>query len=187
MVGKTMVDHIHILGASGSGTSTLGDALTQSFGYVHLDTDDYFWEPTEPPFQQPRARQQRQALLGAALDAHPRWVLSGSLCGWGDIFIPRFDLVIFLCIPQEIRIARLTEREQRRFGQEALVPGGAMHDAHVAFMNWAAAYDEGGDDMRSRRRHEQWLAALPCPCICLEGPLTVEAQVTRLKKVLAGG
>jgi adenylate kinase family enzyme len=181
-----MVDHLHILGASGSGTSTLGDALAQSFGYVHLDTDDYFWEPTEPPFQQPRERQQRQAVLGAALDAHPRWVLSGSLCGWGDIFIPRFDLVIFLFVPQEIRIARLKDREQRRFGKEALAPGGAMHEAHVAFMSWAAAYDEGGDDMRSRRRHEQWLAVLPCPCIRLEGPLGVEEQMVQLGKSLAG-
>jgi adenylate kinase family enzyme len=182
-----MVDHIHILGASGSGTSTLGDALARSFGYIHLDTDDYFWEPTEPPFQQTRERQQRQALLGAALDAHPRWVLSGSLCGWGDIFIPRFDLVIFLCVPQEIRMARLKAREQRRFGKAALAPGGGMHAAHMSFLNWAAAYDEGGDDMRSRRRHEQWLASLPCPCIRLEGLLTVEEQVTRLEKVLAEG
>jgi adenylate kinase family enzyme len=184
---KTMVDHIHILGASGSGTSTLGDALARSFGYVHLDSDDYLWEPTTPPFQQTRERRRRQALLGAALDAPPRWVLSGSLCGWGDIFIPRFDLVIFLCVPQEIRMARLKEREERRFGQEALAPGGAMHEAHVAFMNWAAAYDEGGDDMRSRRRHKQRLAALPCPCIRLEGLLAAEEQVTKLEKVLAGG
>jgi adenylate kinase family enzyme len=182
-----MVDHIHILGASGSGTSTLGDALAHSFGYVHLDTDDYFWEPTTPPFQQPRDRQRRQALLAAALDAHPRWVLSGSLYGWGDLFIPRFDLVIFLFVPQEIRMARLQAREQRRFGQEALAPGGAMHAAHVAFMNWAAGYDEGGDDIRSRRRHEQWLAALPCPCIRLAGLLTVEEQLIQLEKVLAGG
>jgi adenylate kinase family enzyme len=181
-----MVDHIHILGASGSGTSTLGDALARSFGYVHLDTDDYFWEPTEPPFQQPRERQRRQALLGAALDEHPRWVLSGSLCGWGDLFIPRLDLVIFLFVPQEIRMARLKEREQRRFGNEALAPGGVMHEAHVAFMNWAAAYDEGGEDMRSRRRHEQWLAALSCPCLRLEGVLTLEEQGARVARVLVG-
>jgi adenylate kinase family enzyme len=178
------IDHIHILGASGSGTSTLGRALAQSFGYAHLDTDDYFWEPTAPPFQQPRERLQRQALLGAALDAHPRWALAGSLCGWGDIFIPRFDLVIFLAIPTEIRLARLKEREHRRYGMEALAPGGAMYEAHGAFMNWAAAYDQGGDDMRSRRTHEQWLAALPCPCIRLEGPLEVEEQMARLRNIL---
>ncbi|MGH8066937.1 MAG: hypothetical protein ACRERE_17215 [Candidatus Entotheonellia bacterium] len=181
-----MIDRLYILGASGSGTTMLGMALSGRFGYAQLDTDDYFWEPTDPPFQRPHDRHERQTLLAAALDAHPRWVLSGSLCGWGDLFIPRFDLVIFLWLPPEVRLARLKQREQQRYGPEALAPGGAMHDAHVAFMNWAAAYDEGGDDMRSRRRHEQWLAALPCPCLRLEGLLAVEAQVTRLEKVLAG-
>jgi hypothetical protein len=58
-----MVDHIHILAASGAGTSTLGAALAARFGAVHLDTDDYFWEPTVLPFQRPRARQERQARL----------------------------------------------------------------------------------------------------------------------------
>jgi adenylate kinase family enzyme len=182
-----MIDRIHILGASGSGTTTLGMVLSERGGYGQLDTDDYFWEPTDPPFQRPRDRHERQTLLAAALDAHPRWGLSGSLCGWGDIFIPRFDLVLFLWVPTEVRLARLRERERHRFGTEALAPGGALPDAHVAFMNWAAAYDEGGEDMRSRQRHEQWLAALPCPCLCLEGALTIEEQVTRVEKVLAGG
>lgn len=108
-------------------------------------------------------------MLAAALDAHPRWVLSGSLCGWGDIFIPRFELVIFLLVLTEIRLARLTARERRRYGTEALAPGGALHASHVAFINWATVDDEGGDDMRSRRQHEQWLAALPCPSLRLEG------------------
>jgi hypothetical protein len=101
----------------------------------------------------------------------------------GDIFIPRFDLVIFLWVPTEIRLARLKQREHHRHGAAALAPGGAMHDTHVAFLNWAAAYDEGREDMRSRRRHEQWRAALPCPCLRLEGPLVVEEQRTRLKKL----
>ena len=61
-----------------------------------------------------------------------------------------------------------------------------MHDTQVAFMNWAGAYDEGGDDMRSRRRHEQWLAALTCPCLRPEEVLAVEEQMTWLEKVLAG-
>jgi adenylate kinase family enzyme len=182
-----MIDRVHILGASGSGTTTLGITLSERFGYSHLDTDTYFWEPTTPPFQRPRERHERQITLTAALDPHRRWVLSGSLCGWGDIFVPRFDLVIFLWVPTEIRLGRLRAREQHRYGAGALAPGGAMHEAHTAFMTWAAAYDAGGDDMRSRRRHETWLAALPCPCIRLEGPLPVEEQVARLEEVLAGG
>jgi adenylate kinase family enzyme len=182
-----VIDRLHILGASGSGTTTLGRVLSARFGYPPPDTDDYFWEPTDPPFQRPCDRDARQTLLAAALDVHPRWVLSGSLCGWGDLFIPRFDLVVFLGVPTEIRLARLRERGWHRFGAAALAPGGAMHEAHVALMTWAAAYDEGGEDMRSRQRHEQWLAALPCPCLRLEGPLAVEEQLTRLTKTLAGG
>jgi hypothetical protein len=96
-------------------------------------------------------------------------------------------LVIFPGVPTEIRLARLKAREQRRFGTDALAPGGARHDAHIAFMDWAAAYDEGGLDMRSRQRHEQWLATLPCPCVRLEGALTPEEQLIRLATLLADG
>jgi len=181
----TVIDRIHILGASGSGTSTLGAAVAERLGYTHLDTDDYFWEQTDPPFQRPREQEERRTLLAAALDAHPCWTLSGSLCCWGDIFIPRFELVIFLVVPTEVRLARLRERERQRWGTEALAPGGAMHATHVAFLNWAAAYDEGDNDMRSRRHHEQWLTKLPCPCLRLEGSLTTAEQLTRLEKWLA--
>ena len=40
---------VHVFGASGAGTSTLGRALTE-YGYTHLDTDDYYWKPTDPMF-----------------------------------------------------------------------------------------------------------------------------------------
>lgn len=41
---------IHIYGASGSGTSTLGRYLAEQFQYAFLDSDDYFWLPTDPKF-----------------------------------------------------------------------------------------------------------------------------------------
>ena len=177
-----MMDRIHILGASGSGTTTLGTALAERLGAAPLDTDHYLWEPTDPPFQRTRTQEERCTLLATALDAHSRWTLSGSLCCWGDIFIPRFELVVFLLVPTEVRLPRLREREHRRYGTEALAPGGAMHATHVAFLKWAAAYDEGGNDMRSRGHHEQWLARLPCPCLRLEGQLTTAEQLTRIEE-----
>lgn len=42
--------HIHITGASGSGTTTLGRALAQALGWRYLDADRYYWLPTSPPF-----------------------------------------------------------------------------------------------------------------------------------------
>ena len=180
-------DHIHVLGASGSGTTTLGAAIAQTYGHVHLDTDDFYWEPTDPPFQQKREPVARVEVLASALDVHPRWVLSGSLCGWGDVFIPRFDVVLFLLVPTEVRLARLLARERCRFGAEALAQGGAMHAIHDAFMVWVGGYDGGGEDMRSRRQHERWLTALPCPLIRLEESVVVAEQMARLAQRLAPG
>ena len=45
---------IHITGASGSGTSTLAAALAQEHAFVHVEADDHYWLPTDPPFSSKR-------------------------------------------------------------------------------------------------------------------------------------
>jgi adenylate kinase family enzyme len=175
-----VIDRIHVLGASGSGTTTLAAETARRFGHPHLDTDDFYWQPTDPPFQRAREVPERQRLLGAALDARTRFVLSGSLVGWGDLFIPRFQLVVFLFVPHDARMERLRVRERERYGA-AIQPGGALHAHHREFMDWAAAYDDAGMDMRSRTRHEAWLAALPVPVLRLEGEITTEEQIARIE------
>jgi adenylate kinase family enzyme len=112
-----MNHRVHIFGASGSGTTTLGASLAQSLWCPHFDSDNYLWLPTDPPFQQLRKREQRQHLMIADLSSEHGWVLSGSLCGWGDVAIPLFDLAVFLWIPQELRMSRLLHREQQRYGE----------------------------------------------------------------------
>ncbi len=99
-----MANRIHILGASGSGTTTLGRGLVERLTYPHFDTGDYFWLHTDPPFIDKRERTERQHLLMDDLTSHDSWVLSGSLCGWGDVAISLFELVVFLWIPSEIRM-----------------------------------------------------------------------------------
>jgi hypothetical protein len=74
---------IHVLGASGSGTTTLAQASAERLGYRALDTDDFYWAPTDPPFRVKRDVSTRLDLLGAELRAAAEWVLSGSLAGWG--------------------------------------------------------------------------------------------------------
>ena len=54
---------IHIYGASGSGTSTLGRYLAEQFQYAFLDSDDYFWLPTDPKFTTKRPIEQRVPCL----------------------------------------------------------------------------------------------------------------------------
>src|SRR5437660_5698098 len=97
-----MIHRIHILGASGSRTTTLGWAFAACLQCPHFDTDDYFWLPTDPPFTHQRERTERQQLLMDDLTAQDAWVVSGSLGGWGDMAIPPFALAVFLTIPHDI-------------------------------------------------------------------------------------
>lgn len=45
---------IYVFGASGCGATTLGAAVAKKLGLVHVDSDDHYWMPTDPPFSQNR-------------------------------------------------------------------------------------------------------------------------------------
>jgi adenylate kinase family enzyme len=175
---------VHVTGASGSGTTTLGRALAISLGVPHHDTDDAYWLPTDPPYRDKRPVPARLALLASWLDATPGWTLSGSLSGWGDPAIARFSLVVFLTAPTEERLFRLQRREAARFGA-AIEPGGPQHEEHLGFIDWAGRYDDPGFSGRSRRLHEAWLAALPCPVLRLDGLWPTGRQVAAVREALA--
>lgn len=165
-----MVRVVHILGASGSGTTTLGRALSDAYGYHQLDSDDYFWLPTEIPYTVKRGREERVRLMREAIEPHEKCVITGSLCGWGDPLIPLFGLIVRVVTPTEVRLARLQEREYAKFGGR-IREGGDMFQAHLEFLQWAADYDAGGLDMRSRAAHDAWLAQpqIRCPVAEADG------------------
>lgn len=171
---------IHILGASGSGTTTLGRALATELALPFHDSDDIFWEPTDPPFTTKRPPDSRTALL-AERTGGDRWVFSGSSMGWGDFLRPRFTHVLFLTLPSEPRLARLRAREEARYGARVR-PGGDLHTMHLEFLEWAGQYDEGRFEGRSRRLHEKWLRDLPCPVLRLDGLLPTAEQAHRATK-----
>jgi adenylate kinase family enzyme len=173
------LERIHTFGAAGCRSSTLGWALARRLAYQHLDSDDFHWVATTPPFQTKRPTPERLRLLAEATRCSPQWVLSGSIAGWGDALIPSFDLVVFLYVPTEIRLARLQQRERARFGT-ALDPDGAMHDQHQAFLRWAAGYDAGLSGGRTLWADATWLAYLPCPVMCLIGESGTAEQVSRV-------
>lgn len=174
---------MHIFGASGTGASTLGRAVAETYGFTQLDTDDFYWETTDPPYQEARDIPARQQLMSTAMDQAGKCVVSGSLSGWGDVFIPRFDLVIYLITPTEIRVERLRNREASNFGGR-IMPGGDMYEHHQDFLEWAAAYDDGGLDMRSARRHLLWLDKIPCPVLRLAGTSSCEENLARIEPYL---
>jgi adenylate kinase family enzyme len=161
------LNRIGITGASGCGVTTLGAALAAHLGAVHIDTDDHFWVATDPPYREKREVPERLVRIRAEQARTGRWVVSGTLDGWAGPVTRDSELIVFLEVPTEMRLERLRRRERGRFG-EALLPGGAMHENHLEFLEWAAHYDDGLLPGRSRPRHEAWLAGLTLPVLRLD-------------------
>ena len=164
---------IHIFGASGSGTSTLGWALAEKTGFRFMDTDDYYWLPAEPMYTLKRPIPERLALMARDLDECSDAVLSGSLAGWGDPLIPRFTLAVRLVTPTPVRMERLKQREYARYVRRIL-PGGDLFEQSQAFLAWAAQYDDGLPPLRSRALHDLWQQKLSCPLLTLDGTLPLD-------------
>lgn len=169
------------MGASGSGTTTLGSFLSERLGAHHIDSDAIYWLPSDPPFQHRRDSGERLRLLRQVLNEHPAWVISGSLCGWGDPVIPHFDLVVFLTLDRDVRMTRLRAREHERYGMDAVRIGSSRYEGSRAFLEWAERYDDAGLEQRSRVLHEAWLVGLPCPVLRLNS----EAAVADLAAAVA--
>lgn len=168
---------LHIFGASGSGTTTLGSALSNSCGWLHLDTDDFYWLPSEPPYLHKRPPPQRVALIRECAAQASSWVLSGSLCSWGEALIPSFSHALFLHLDDDERMHRLRQRETQRYG-ERIEPGGDMHAQSLAFLDWAAGYEQGDRHTRSRLMHETWIEQhLTCPLLRLDSTHATPAQL----------
>ena len=175
---------IHIFGASGSGTTTLGKRIADELHWFHMDTDNYFWMPTEPNYTVKRPVEERIAWMTRDILTHENAVISGSLAGWGDVLIPHFTLAVRIQIDPAVRLERLIQREKERYGTR-IDPDGDRYRQYLEFIEWAKSYDTGGPDIRSKRRHDEWQKLLPCPLLHLDGCDTVEENFEKVRQTLA--
>lgn len=181
-----MKNVIHIYGASGSGTSTLGRKISQELGYKFMDTDDYFWLPTNPQYTTKRSKAERLALMKKDILENDNVVIAGSLVDWGDELIPLFTLAVRLVTDTEVRIERLEKREKQKFG-DRILPDGDMYTTHMKFMEWARAYDTGSVEMRSKAKHDEWQKLLHCKQIVLDGAADLEDNFHAVQEAINSG
>lgn len=155
---------INVIGASGSGTSTLGHSLASALHVPFFESDDYFHAPTDPPYQRQRSAAERCDMIQRDLSPRHSWVLSGGIAGWEPYPNLNFSCVVFLYVPTAVRIARLRFRERQRFGSR-IDAGGDMHQTHEEFIDWAAHYDDGHIEGKTLARHEAYLMKQCCPVL----------------------
>jgi len=172
---------LHIFGASGSGVTTLGMHLSKSLNLPYFDSDNYFWEKSNPPFTIRRDPDHRNSLIKAKLDQANSWIMGGSIINWGENVFSDFDLIVFLWIPVAIRISRLKNRELERYG-EVILSDSKRKKSYDNFIKWAEDYDNAtGIANRTLKAHEEWLSKRTCPVLEIREDLTIEE---RLKLVL---
>lgn len=173
---------LHLFGASGSGTTTLGQALNATLGWPYFDTDDYFWLPTKPPYTERRLPSERNSQLVTDLASYQNAMVGGSIGGWGDEWFAAFNLVVFLWLAPALRLERLREREKVRYGTDN--PMQAARTA--AFLTWAAGYDDNSTGgTRTSANHAAWLTCFTCPVLELRGDFTVAQRLEAIEKAMA--
>ncbi|MEM9529314.1 MAG: AAA family ATPase [Pseudomonadota bacterium] len=181
-----MQARIHVFGASGSGVTTLGAALAAELRCPHLDTDHFYWVHTDPPFTDKVEPAERVRAIQAKTHGLESWVLSGSLCSWGDPLLDQFTHLVFLRLDGTQRLRRLRDREQQRYG-DRIQPGGDMRRQHLDFMRWAKLYEKGRAPLRSLHLHRQWLLRMTCPVIELDSSASVQNLVAATVRFLKRG
>ncbi|WP_421556597.1 adenylate kinase [Pseudomonas kitaguniensis] len=174
---------IYITGASCAGVTTLGRTLASLLSLRHLDVDDFYWLPSNPPFTTKRPPDERVALIQQNF-GDDGWVLTGSCMGWGDALISNVDLIVFVVTPTLVRLERLAAREKQRFG-DRIAPGGDMHEIHVAFREWASQYDDPTFSGRNRAWHERWMSTQTVPTARVDGLSSAEKMAADVIQALS--
>jgi adenylate kinase family enzyme len=175
---------LHIMAASGAGTTTLGSMLAERLGLVHVDPDSIFWMATDPPFTTRRTADERLAMLHRLLPVTGQWVFSGSASSWATSLEPFYDLIVFLRLDPAVRMRRLRQREAMRYGPR-IDAGGDMAATSAEFLAWANAYDTAGLEQRSLRAHEAWLASQTAPVLRLDSSAPSENLLATVLATLA--
>jgi adenylate kinase family enzyme len=161
---------IQVAGVPGSGSTTIGRQLAKHLGYLCIDLDDLHWISTVPPYQCTRSDPDKKELLQEKIKrSFHRTVLCGSLCVWGEAFLPLLSAYVYLRCEPDIRMARLIDREKKRF-KDAIEIGGSLYSTHVSFIQWANEYElrQSAYDPRCLEADWLWAGKLSCPALCID-------------------
>ncbi len=153
---------ICVLGAAGSGTSTISSSIAKRYGWRKFESDYFAWEQTDPPFVRQRPDKESISLLLTEITKYDDLIVAGNVAKWGDVFFDKFDLVIFLYAPTDVRLERLKHREHELYG-DRVSEGGDMYQRFIEFLGYAERYDEGDENFRSLLLHNKFLSKVTCP------------------------
>ncbi|GES45483.1 ATPase AAA [Rhizobium dioscoreae] len=145
-------DRILIIGCSGTGKSTLAQAIASLRGLTYVSMDrDIFWLPG----WKSRPRPEAIALIEQAV-AGPRWIMDGNSPGTLPLRLPRTDLVIWRRSPRYVALRGVISRWLRYRGRSRpeMAPGCPERlDWKFLRYIWTFEHDEAPQFQEMLERH----------------------------------
>jgi len=171
--GRNINMKIQVIGASGTGKSTLCKYISKKTDTYWIDTDKYLWKDSS--FTENYSIEERLKMYYIDIVNHQDYVVSGSVHSWNPEGFRDKELLVLLTIDEEIRMKRIYDREFLRFG-ERMLPGGDHYQLTCEFLNWCKTYliaDE--NEINSLDSHKFRLKEASCRTLVLNGNQTVDA------------
>lgn len=177
---------IIIFGSPGSGKTTFGKILAKYLNANFFDLDDYIWKKTKIPFTEMYSHEDKIKRLENDIEKCLYFVMAGSMDSFNHPFVPLFDLAIFLNVSKDVRLKRINEREQKRFG-ERINENGDMYQNHQAFFWQVINYDN--EEVKDKcspnlTTHLTWAKTLPCKVHYLDGSKSIAESLSIIIKDL---
>ena len=163
-----MIRGICICGLNGSGKTTLAASLARSLNFKHMDIEDYYFLPSDIPYSHPRTKEEVIPLVLKDMNEDPCFVFSYVKGDMTPEINAKFDLVVYLDVPKNIRMERIKKRAYDKFGDRVLI-GGDMYEQEEAFFKMASS--------REPSAIEDWLDTLPCNVLRLDGTKEIKYNV----------
>jgi len=166
---------ILICGLNGSGKTTFGMKLADRLKYDFLNDEDYYFFESEVPFSCSRSEEAAKEYIVSYFGCHENVVIVATRGDLGVRINSMYDCVIYLSAPAEIRLSRIKERDEKRFGERVL-PGGDMYEQQRKFHDFALS--------RTAEKIEKWMEMLECTVIKLDGTRAVDENIETTEQLL---
>ena len=145
-------------------------------GYMWIDMEDCYFPKTDSryPYAAPRSQKEAEQILRERICQSDHFVLSAVKGDFADDIIAAFEKVLWIRVPQAIRMRRVRNRSYEKFGSRML-PGGDLYEQEERFLTHA--------ETRKEEDVSAWVATVSCPLQILDG---TQAISELLEQVCSG-
>lgn len=166
---------IIVCGLNGCGKSTLVKELAKELQFHFIDNEDLYFSRTDPDYiyASPRTREEVEKLLWSEIRAHENFVFTSVKGDYGETIYPFFQYAVLIDVPKAIRIQRVKNRSFQKFGERMLL-GGDLHEQEEKFFDFVKS--------RPENTVEEWVQALKCPVLRIDGTKPIEENVDFIMK-----